>query len=146
MLTLASRRFFEQPPPGYSDHPLLTPRGALFVATQAQRDQLERHWEVLRAITSNTYRFSADPAHAIHQGYLCDMRRAGGTLVCGADVRPIGLQPRRRSAFLFKPPAGLDTHASTGAFGKCSPNTSPRKHRPMEFIVWRLAGVREVRT
>ena len=183
-LTRASRGFFEQPPAGYSDHPLLTPRGALFVATEAQREPYERHWDVLRSITPNAHRLSADAAcamvpvlrrerlfgaihepeavdmdvHAIHQGFLRDMRRAGGTLVCdagvqaierhGADwrvhagaaiyqapvvinaagawadaiarlagVRTIGLEPRRRAAFMFAPPAGLDTHAWPLVFG-----------------------------
>jgi len=180
-LTRASRRFFEQPPEGFAEHPLLTPRGALFVATEAQREKYERHWEVMRSITSNTGRLSPAEAcarvpvlhqhlllgaidepeavdmdvHAIHQGFLRDMRRAGGELVCNAEVlaierdgadwtvhagqvgetryrapvvinaagawadaiaqlagvRPIGLEPRRRSAFMFAPPAGLDTHA-----------------------------------
>lgn len=31
-LTCASRAFFDQPPAGFTDHPLLTPRGALFFA------------------------------------------------------------------------------------------------------------------
>jgi len=183
-LTRASRGFFEQPPAGYSDHPLLTPRGALFVATEAQREPYERHWDVLRSITPNAHRLSADAAcamvpvlrrerlfgaihepeavdmdvHAIHQGFLRDMRRAGGTLVCDAGVQAIerhgadwrvhagaaiyqapvvinaagawadaiarlagvptiGLEPRRRSAFMFAPPAGLDTHAWPLVFG-----------------------------
>ncbi|HEX2011836.1 MAG TPA: FAD-binding oxidoreductase, partial [Roseateles sp.] len=34
-----------------------------------------------------------------------------------AGVRPIGLEPRRRSAFMFAPPAGLDTHAWPLVFG-----------------------------
>jgi D-arginine dehydrogenase len=183
-LTRASRAFFEQPPAGYGDHPLLTSRGALFVATEAQRDAYERHWEVLRSISSNAHRLSADAAcamvpvlrrerllgailepeavdmdvHALHQGFLRDVRRAGGTLVCDAEVqaierhgadwrvhagtavyqapvvinaagawadeiarlagtRGIGLEPRRRSAFMFAPPAGLDTHAWPLLFG-----------------------------
>lgn len=183
-LTRASRTFFEQPPAGYSDHPLLTPRGALFVATEAQREPYERHWDVLHAITPNAHRLSADAAcamvpvlrrerlfgaihepeavdmdvHALHQGFLRDLRRAGGTLACDAEVtaierhgadwrvhagtsiyqapvvinaagawadviaglagvRPIGLEPRRRSAFMFAPPAGLDTHAWPLVFG-----------------------------
>ncbi|MDC6166684.1 NAD(P)/FAD-dependent oxidoreductase [Paucibacter sp. XJ19-41] len=183
-LTRASRSFFEQPPAGYSEHPLLTPRGALFVATEAQREAYERHWEVLRAITANSHRLSADEAcamvpvlrreqlfgaihepeavdmdvHALHQGFLRELRRAGGSLVCDAEVsaierqgadwrvhagkavyqapvlinaagawadviaglagvRPIGLEPRRRSAFMFAPPAGIDTHAWPLVFG-----------------------------
>ncbi|MDY0743371.1 FAD-binding oxidoreductase [Paucibacter sp. R3-3] len=177
-LTRASRRFFEQPPEGFAEHPLLTPRGALFVATESQREEYERHWEVMRSITSNTRRLSPAEAcarvpvlrqhvllgaidepeavdmdvHALHHGFLREMRRAGGELVCNAEVlaierdgadwtvhagqaryrapvvinaagawadviaqlagvRPIGLEPRRRSAFMFAPPAGLDTHA-----------------------------------
>ncbi|MCX2865476.1 FAD-dependent oxidoreductase [Paucibacter sp. PLA-PC-4] len=183
-LTRASRSFFEQPPPGYSEHPLLTPRGALFVATEAQREAYERHWEVLRSITPNAHQLSADAAcamvpvlrreqlfgaihepeavdmdvHALHQGFLRELRRAGGNLVCNAEVsaierqgadwrvhagtavyqapvlvnaagawadviaglagvRPIGLEPRRRSAFMFAPPAGMDTHAWPLVFG-----------------------------
>lgn len=177
-LTRASRSFFEQPPAGYSEHPLLTPRGALFVATEGQREQYERHWDVLRSITDNTHRYTADEAcalvpvlrrelllgaihepdavdmdvHALHQGFLREMRRAGGSLVCNAEVlaiersgadwcvhtsehryqapvvinaagawadaiaqlagvQPIGLEPRRRSAFMFAPPPGMDVHA-----------------------------------
>jgi len=183
-LTRASRAFFEQPPAGYSDHPLLTPRGALFVANEAQRERYEEHWEVLRAMTPNAHRLSPDAAcamvpvlkrelllgaihepeavdmdvHAIHQGFLRDLSRAGGTLDCNAEVqaierhgadwrvhagtavyqapivinaagawadviaglagvRPIGLEPRRRSAFMFAPPAGIDTHAWPLVFG-----------------------------
>jgi D-arginine dehydrogenase len=85
--------------------------------------------------------------HAIHQGYLRGMRRAGGKLVCDAGVTaiqrvgdrwrveaggamyeapvvlnaagawvdtiarmagvpPLGIEPRRRSAFIFAPPDG----------------------------------------
>lgn len=183
-LTRASRAFFEQPPAGYSDHPLLTPRGALFVATEAQREPYEHHWEVLRAITPNAHRLSADEAcamvpvlrrellhgaihepeavdmdvHALHQGFLRELRREGGRLVCDAEVtaierhgadwrvraggqvyqapvlinaagawadviaglagvRPVGLEPRRRSAFMFAAPAGMDTHAWPLVFG-----------------------------
>ena len=42
-LTLASRAFLESPPPGFSDHPLLTPRGALMVATPEQQAALDEH-------------------------------------------------------------------------------------------------------
>ena len=184
-LTLASRSFFEQPPAGYSDHPLLTPRGALLVATGEQREACERHWDVLRSIGSDARRFTPAQAcamvpalrqdlllgavhepeavdmdvHAIHQGFLREMRAAGGRLVCNADVqaveragadwlvytggdacyraaivinaagawaddvarlagvRPIGLEPRRRSAFMFAPPADMDTRAWPLVFG-----------------------------
>ena len=174
-LTMASRAFFEHPPQGFADHQLLTPRGALFVASEQQRDRLEQHWEIVRSVAKQVRRmgpadtcapvpvlrpervfgavYEADAAdidvHALHHAYLRDMRRAGGILVCNAQVSaiersdaewrihagdrdyrapvlinaagawvdaiarlagvaPIGIEPRRRSAFIFAPPAGLD--------------------------------------
>ena len=177
-LTRASRPFFDAPPPGFAEHPVLAPRGCLLVAAPGQDILLQEHWDLLRAMTPHARRLTAAEAlamvpvlrpervigavlepdacdmdvHAIHQGYLRGMRRAGGTLVCDADVLAIarvqgewevrtqagtwrapvvinaagawcdalaklagvpriGLQPRRRSAFTFAPPAGVDTRA-----------------------------------
>jgi D-arginine dehydrogenase len=172
-LTMASRAFLEHPPEGFSEHPLLTPRGAMMVAGEDHMAELEAHWEVLRAMDTGAARLSGEQAremvpalrpeqvlgavyepdaadmdvHAIHQGYLRGMRRAGGKLVCDAEVtaiervgerwrvtaggavyeapvvlnaagawvdtiarlagvRRIGIEPRRRSAFIFAPPEG----------------------------------------
>lgn len=183
-LTMASRAFFTDPPAGFAEHPLLTPRGAMMVATHRQQAQLDAHWAVLHAMAPNAERLNAEQAcarvpalraehllgavyepdaadmdvHAIHQGYLRGMRRAGGTLVCDAEVkamayaqgrwqvqageavyeapvvldaagawadevaqvagaRPLGLQPCRRSAFIFAPPAQFDTAAWPMVFG-----------------------------
>ena len=49
-LSLASFAFLSQPPQGFSEHPLLTPRGAMMVATADQMDKLEAHWQVLQAL------------------------------------------------------------------------------------------------
>lgn len=177
-LTRASRAFFEAPPSGFSEHPLLTPRGAMMVATHGQEGALAQLWDDLRAVTTNARLLDAvatcvqvpalrpervlgavlepDAAdmdvHAIHQGFLRGLRRAGGRLICDAaatsfervnglwrvqageeryeapivlnaagawadevaalaGVRPIGLQPRRRSAFVFAPPDGVNIAA-----------------------------------
>ena len=174
-LTLASRAFFEHPPAGFSDHSLLSSRGALIVAAPDQAERLEEHWEVLRATSPTARRLNAEQTcalvpvlrpervlgavhepdaadmdvHAIHQGYLRGLRKAGGELVCNAEVAaitrsgnhwhvrcgtriyqapivinaaggwadglarlagvtPLGIEPRRRSAFIFAPPAGID--------------------------------------
>ncbi|RYZ11287.1 MAG: FAD-binding oxidoreductase [Comamonadaceae bacterium] len=183
-LTMASRAFLQHPPAGFADQPLLRPRGAMFVASHGQEAGLEAHWEVLRAVAANARRLGVDEAcalvpvlrpervagavyepdasdmdvHALHQGYLRGMRRAGGRLVCGAGVesmrwdghawevdtpagtyragvvvnaagawvdavaalagaRPLGIEPRRRSAFIFAPPAGVDPSAWPMAIG-----------------------------
>ena len=50
-LTMASRAFFMQPPTGFSDHPLVSPRGALMVAEHGQAEVLSEHWDILRSVT-----------------------------------------------------------------------------------------------
>ena len=49
-LTMASRAFFEHPPAGFCDSPLLGPRGALMVASPRQEALLAKHWDGLRRI------------------------------------------------------------------------------------------------
>ena len=174
-MTRASRAFLEHPPQGFSDYPLLSPRGALMVASAGQEDMLDAHWNMLRGMGAQARKLDSAQAcallpvlrpakvagavleddaldmdvHAIHQGYLRDLRRAGGNVVCDAGVTGLqyrgkvwqvqaggetyeapvvlnaagawadhvahmaglpglGLQPRRRSAFIFAPPEGMD--------------------------------------
>jgi len=183
-LTLASRAFFDDPPQGFTEHPLLSPRGALMVAEPGQEAALEEWWEVLRSVTPRAQRLDAAGAcvlvpvlqpervagavyepdaadmdvHAIHQGYLRGLRRAGGNVVCDAEVTALkregglwqvqaggrlyeapvvlnaagawadviarlagvpalGLQPKRRAAFIFAPPEGADIHSWPMAIG-----------------------------
>src|SRR5579859_8201186 len=40
-VTRASRRFFDQPPAGFCEHPLLRSRGCLYIARVDQRGRLE---------------------------------------------------------------------------------------------------------
>jgi len=175
-LTMASRAFLQAPPVGFSEHPLLTRRGALIVAEPGQEALLAEKWATMHALIANAELldraatcalvpalrpekvlgavFEPDAADmdvdALHQGYLRGLRRADGLVVCNAEVnalnysggrwhaqtaigtyeapvvlnasgawadvvatlagvQTIGLQPRRRSAFLFKPPEGLVT-------------------------------------
>ena len=174
-LTRASRAFLESPPSGFTETPLLGPRGCLLVAAPGQEQELQAHWDLLRAMAPEARLLSAKEAldlvpalrpervigavlepgamdmdvHAIHQGYLRGLRRAGGAVACDAEVtalqrsqgqwnvstpagewrapvvvnaagawcdvvaglagvKAIGLQPKRRSAFTFAPPAGVD--------------------------------------
>ena len=174
-LTSAGRAFFEAPPEDFAEHPLLTPRGTLFIARKDQLDTLEamlaqtptaaaavRRIDAAEAVALNPalnpgYVAAAihEPAaedidvHALHSGYLRGLRRCGGRLVTDAEVRalsreggkwvaqtragrikapvvvnaagawcdavaglagvrPCGLVPKRRTAFTFDPPDGLD--------------------------------------
>ncbi len=130
-LSLASRAFLQQPPAGFSDYPLLAPRGALMVAAPGQEQLLDEHWAVMTAVARTARRLDAAqvraliPAfrpekvagglleedasdmdvHAIHQGYLRGLRRAGGTVVCNAPVSAL-----RRDGKLWQVQAGGATY------------------------------------
>jgi D-arginine dehydrogenase len=183
-LTRASRRFFENPPAGFVEHPLLAQRGTLVIATKAQERQLEEYWDEISSSATLTRRLNPDETcalvpvvrvgevlgsvyephacdidvHALHQGYLRELRRRGGVVQCDSEVTrierhggdwrvyagdkvfaapvvlnaagawadvvarmagvtPIGLEPRRRSAFTFAPPQGVATAAWPAVMG-----------------------------
>ncbi|MBU0726856.1 MAG: FAD-binding oxidoreductase [Alphaproteobacteria bacterium] len=176
-LTRASRAFFETPPEGFSEAPLLAPRGALMVAQAAQMDRLDAAFAETQATLPGIIRLDAagvmqhapvmregyaaggflNPGerdmdvHAIHQGFLRGIRAQGGKVITEAGItgltrqgegwlvettagsfsagavvnasgawadeiadlagaKRIGLVPKRRTAFTFDPPAGMDVH------------------------------------
>jgi D-arginine dehydrogenase len=174
-LTRASHAFFDEPPAGFADGPLLAPRGTLFVGPEPQRAALEafratlvaegspaellsaeaarERVPVLRADASaiavydpNAYDIDVDrllqgflrgacargasfDANArvvrlTHDGQAWRIDTAAGRqyaarqlvnaagawadeLAALAGAARVGLEPRRRSAFLFEPPPGL---------------------------------------
>jgi D-arginine dehydrogenase len=175
-LTVASRPFFESPPSGFSEHPLLLPRGEMIVAPKGDDALIERAFgegtrfaPMMREVGEAEAlalcpvldrqwlgRALYNPAsmdmdvHAIHNGYLKGLRARGGTVTADAEllglerregaweartkagavrakvvvnaagawadvvgrmagVRPIGLVPKRRTAFTFDPPPELGT-------------------------------------
>lgn len=177
-LTAAGETFFLDPPDGFSDTPLLTPRGALYFASADQSQRIEALYDDVRALAPTAVRLDADETrrlapmlraessmsgiyepdamdmdvHAIHQGFVRGIRaragqiqtrslvtslersngvwevKAAGTtysspcvinaagawgdaLATLAGTVPIGLVPKRRTAFLFQPPTGMDTSA-----------------------------------
>src|SRR5690606_39731312 len=64
-LTLAGRDFLFSPPPGFADHAVLSPRGALTVASAAQREALQAHYEVVSALSPFARRVDAAEARAM---------------------------------------------------------------------------------
>lgn len=176
-ITVASGRFYRRPPEGFTDHPLLTPRGALTVGRADQEAAMKAaatayatlvpsvRWldpgEALRlqpllkpeaAEGGAVFEPEADDMDvaAIHGGFLRGARAGGAVLRLNADVEalerrdgrwivklrdgeaiaattivnaagawaealgrlagaaPIGLVPKRRTAFTFDAPAGLE--------------------------------------
>jgi D-arginine dehydrogenase len=173
-LTHASRPFFEQPPPGFTEHAILSPRGVLVVGTSEQSRDVEAVYESVLPFAPETRLVDAreirtivpvlEPqfaatgvldagaadidVHGLHQGFLRGLKSRGGELRCSVAIRAIeringqwhvdagaqvfrapllinaagawvdevaalagvariGIEPRRRSAFLFAPPEGL---------------------------------------
>ena len=176
-VTVASGRFYRQPPPGFTDHPLLTPRGALIAGRAEQEADMKKaaadfarlvpsvRWldpgETLRlqplfkpqAVQGGAiFEPEADDMDvaAIHGGFLRGARAAGAVLRLDAEVTsltrkdgrwhivlrdgetiaattvvnaagawadvlgglagaaPVGLVPKRRTAFTFNSPPGLE--------------------------------------
>ncbi|NVZ49617.1 FAD-binding oxidoreductase [Pseudomonas sp. B6002] len=178
-LTLGSRAFFDHPPTGFTEHPLLTPRGEIIVDLVGDAEELQRHYQSAKALVPATRLLDADDAlemmpilrpekvhgaiydptvcdidtDALYQGYLRGIRRNGGEIHTDSEVQqlhrdnhghwqvhtahhvftapvvinaagawadqigalagapPIGLQPKRRSAFIFAPPEDVNTNA-----------------------------------
>jgi D-arginine dehydrogenase len=112
-LTRASRSFYEQPPPGFADVPIVTPRGALYVAWQGQQSAMDELQIQLLATGSPVERLDASAAlrlcpllrdegllgglferdamdidvNALHQGFLRGSRRAGAQLWVDAELQ-----------------------------------------------------------
>jgi len=175
-ITVSSGRFYRRPPPGFADHPLLTPRGALIAGRADQQAALQKaaadyarlvpsvRWldpaETLRrqpllrpeaAAGGAIYEEAEDmDVAAIHGGFLRGARAAGAVLRLDGEIttlerkdgawkiglrdgeslaaktvvnaagawadvvaalagaKPVGLVPKRRTAFTFDAPAGLD--------------------------------------
>ncbi|MFM0154904.1 MULTISPECIES: NAD(P)/FAD-dependent oxidoreductase [Paraburkholderia] len=173
-LTLASREFFDYPPEGFGDAPLLRRRSVLTIGLPGHETLLDEAWQVLCSVTDSGERLDAATAcamvpvlrrerivgailepesydmevHALHQGFLRGLKHHGARLVNDADVialvqrgsrwlvqttgvayeapivvnaagawcdvvarqagvQPIGIVPRRRSAFTFEPPSNV---------------------------------------
>jgi D-arginine dehydrogenase len=174
-LTVASRSFLASPPPGFAEHPLLTPRGALHVGTAGDELWLDALLADTSALVASVRAVDATEArrilpalkrdwvrggvfepdaqdmdtHACIQGFLRLARHHGAKVMTRAEVGSLersggrwrigtsggqatadivvnasgawadviagmagvprrGLQPMRRTAFLFAPPDGMD--------------------------------------
>jgi D-arginine dehydrogenase len=118
-ITTASKPFYFDPPQGFSDYPLITPRGSLIVGTAADEDTLRAVWREMRALVPNVQWWTQDQilqrvpvlrpdmahcgvfepdamdldVHAIHQGFLRGAKVAGAQLVCGAGVQHLQREP-----------------------------------------------------
>jgi D-arginine dehydrogenase len=113
-LSRASRNFFYAPPPGFAAHPLVKPRGSLYIAREEQLPHLEtfaqnkdlagsirrltpedalRACPILRPDYVSAALLEDDAAdvdvNELHQGFLRQFRNAGGRLIVNADVKSL---------------------------------------------------------
>jgi D-arginine dehydrogenase len=109
-LTRASRAFFESPPPGFAEHPLLIPRGVLYVAEKSEQAALERilcsplaqSISIQEAMTrvpilrEDAFSYAALESgacdidvHALHRGFLRMAKAAGAIVLADADVQSL---------------------------------------------------------
>jgi len=115
-ITVASGRFYRNPPAGFSDHPLLTPRGALIAGRADQQEPMQKtaaeladlvpsvRWlepeealrlqPLLRPQTAGggaIFEPEADDMDvaAIHAGFLRGARASGGVLRLNAEVNAL---------------------------------------------------------
>ncbi len=114
-LTRASRPFFETPPEGFVDAPLLSVRGYLHIAREDQLDRLNAFADEIEPFAPALHRLDGadivhaaplvDPAYpaagllesdamaiddaALHQGYLRGFAKRGGRLVTDTEVLEI---------------------------------------------------------
>ena len=131
-LAIASGPFLENPPDGFAEHPLLTPRGLLMIARDDQRDELARQFtpdqfasgivrelplaEALQLaphldpdyVAATLYLPAAQDidVHGLHGGFLRGLRARGGRIVTNAGVQAMA---RRDGAWRVETPAGTFT-------------------------------------
>jgi D-arginine dehydrogenase len=172
-LASASKAFFLHPPDGFTDYPLLKPRGMLLIggrndaaALDQAAEECGRYVEGVRRLNAGQTREMVpvlrddylggavfDPeamdidVHSLHYGFLRGLRAHGGRTVTDAELisvehthgcwalrtsggnftarvlvnaagawcdrvaalagaAPVGLVPKRRTAFIFQPPLG----------------------------------------
>jgi D-arginine dehydrogenase len=111
-LTVGSRAFYDAPPAGFAEHPLLSPRGCLYFAAADQLARLDEIADGASALGIATRRVGVDEAmalcpvlirdrlagalheldamdidvNALHQGFLRQCRAAGGDVRTDAEV------------------------------------------------------------
>ena len=111
-LTVAGHAFFVTPPTGFSEHALLSPRGAMFIGRADQIDGLDQAAAEVRVFVDSIRRIDGDAAraivpvlrpdyvagavlepdamdidvHGLHQGFVRGTRDRGGTIVTDAEV------------------------------------------------------------
>jgi D-arginine dehydrogenase len=114
-MSTASREFFLNPPEGFTENPILTPRGVILTAAHGNEGAIDELLTEGRANGANVVALTADDikklipilntdliacgaletdamdidVHALHWGFIRHFKKLGGDLVVNADVSAI---------------------------------------------------------
>ena len=114
-LTVAGRGFFDRPPKGFAEHPLLTSRGVMFVGHDGEMELLRQAAAEAQRFVPSARLIGAEEArsrvpvlrrsyvagavfepeardidvHALHQGFLRGLKTASGRIQCAAEARAL---------------------------------------------------------
>ncbi len=120
-LTAAARPFFDAPPPGFAEHPLLTPRGVMALAPHGAEERFAAALADGRECVSGVRELALDEVQelcpivrpgwysramhkpgamdidvdGLHQGFVRGIRAKGGTVLTRAAVRAVARRAGR---------------------------------------------------
>ena len=140
-MTMASGPFLKNPPAGFAEHPILTPRGVLIIARADQLGALDSQAEEVANLGSPVERIDARRAlallpllrpgyvasalhqpealdidvHGLHRGYLRALKGRDGKLLCEAEVR--SLEPGDKLWHLVTPAGTFEAPVVVNAAG-----------------------------
>ena len=165
-LTVAGRAFFQAPPDGFTEHPLVTPRGSLMIARVDQRETFEAavaefrahgaglenldpddalaRVPVLRRDYAVAFAYEADAGdidvHALHGGYLKGFAARGGRLVTEAELSALA---RRNGRWIAETRAGaFSAPVVVNAAGAwCDEVAGMAGARPIELVPKRRTAI-----
>lgn len=165
-LTTASRGFYTNPPPGFANVPLLTPRGAIYLGRADELPALKTHLHNVQGLVHSARWLEADElmqrlpiltpglwqagveepeaqdldVHAIHQGYLRGLRARGGEIITDAKVHAISRDDSR--LVLTTERASYTTRTVINAAGAWADHVAKlAKIEPLGLVPKRRTGV-----
>lgn len=138
-MTTASRPFFLSPPSGFSESPLLTPRGALYTANAEQQVVLERNFDDINkliAATPDLVTSSGNSGHVVHKKPR-SLKWLSQKQVL--ELTPV-MRPDQAVAGIYEPDAmDMDVHAIHQGFlrgFKSNPDSSLLVNAETQSFEW----------
>jgi D-arginine dehydrogenase len=112
-LTRASRAFYEQPPRGFCDAPILSPRGALYVAWAGQEKILDEQFRILQSVAPLAHPVRRlEPAEVIERVAVLNLENMIGAIL-EPDAMDIDVNTLHQGYLRGAKQGGATTHLKT---------------------------------